>query len=889
MIRSRLFFVVELLIFAVPLSSFGKNIYFNSFNNLNDFTVLPNYQAATIVHSEAGPGGTCIHLAGGTLVSKSNIRIPVEYGKYYELSCLAKSNDIHTRISIYIQCYDSIGHLYKEIALDSIHANEGWSESERFFAIDSPDVNSVSLRMCVPGKMFIDEIILKNADILSSAKSSRSPLIHISPEKEVWKQGDRINAKVELWNCTEREKIGSNYFAEMRDVDGHLISYVSILKEKRGIISPGGVQEYDMVFPESVKAPPGRYNLSFIVKNNSEILKQSRSIGIMPISSIKTRSDVVRGNTPVYFMLTSGPLDLSSAIRIKRWGFDVIDYDVTWGDVEPGKREFDFTFTDKLVSICKQAEIGLGIRIVAWNLPAWVKERSVSDRGMIGVNAPAWSDVSRIELPELWKAIAIHYKNEPTVFFYSVTTGLNDCPMSGSFEHFQSGTEFFDYSAYSAAYWRNWLKQHNYSLQQISTLYGHDIKNWQEIVQPNSQTYKYIPFKDEANQDNDKIFRLFCEFNAQGVADVLTASWASIRSIDANIPILWKAGGVLHEGRLKGFDYNRILDACRKMNIVVTDSGLPNYTFAKLDFCRNKWASVETAGELGELYEKPPMMPERVMRGFWGAIRTQTRWVGLCLWSLETPSEAWASLKPLLNSCYGSSRWNEDFYIYGGSKWQSYTQEIWDFENGNNSPYTRTFELINDNAIQAKTFFDTDANLNNNSIVCDPGSMYIPDNIEEFMLRKVRAGGQLWLMPNSNTDKPNSEILRILNRTPKTDSDSVQIAYEGKGTVIRFPSHEVLNNYLVKYPGAIKWESNNSKLWACLLEKEGQFRLVLLNRSQDVAHGKLYFSGKLKNSALVSDGDGFGPIMRLNSDSDGYVINLRPQELRSFVLMFEKK
>ena len=350
---------------------------------------------------------------------------------------------------------------------------------------------------------------------------------------------------------------------------------------------------------------------------------------------------------------------------IKRLGFDIVELDLYWSDLEPVEGNFTWKRLDTFINYAEKNDLKVAIKVVMWDLPSWITERMVSDRGDIGMCPPNWGRIAEEKLPRLWQKIAERYANNPAVVLYYPHMGLQDGPIHGDFDKALGPAQYYDYSDESQKAWRRFLKEEKQlTLEKVSTLMNKKFSSWEEVYQPKSFEYKGEKYREE-------IWKLFVEFQAYGVTKVFERLFRAIRSVDEKTPVEIRIGGGADEWLIKGFDFTSLIPLCKKYNgILVQTNSNPDKQVACL-------------GSLSQSFELPfttevgaPPNSVQVVRSILNSIKAGARAHFYCFWQAGRPTDDWAYLKPLWKNIFGGKRIEDNLVLLHAAQLPSYDSNL---------------------------------------------------------------------------------------------------------------------------------------------------------------------------------------------------------------------
>ena len=595
------------------------------------------------------------------------------------------------------------------------------------------------------------------------------------------------------------------------------------------------------VFLPLANLTPGSWKLQIHMLVNGNIVDyQEHRFGKAPFPKEElTRENVSTRKEPIFFMMLSQWPDTEMLRNFRARGFDVVEQDFTWGEIEPTQGVYNWEIIDRTLKLTENSGIKSAIKIQCWDLPADLKQRMVSSRGEAG-DCPPNRGESMKRLTALWKAVAQRYANHPQVIWYVPTVGLNDGPQHGSFTRCHSVKQCFDYSPENAAEWADYLKK-RFSLEEVCEFYGKNFSSWEEVPLP-SDEIKYDPEKDPYLPKN--VFDYFMEYNAEGITKALTGIWRAIRSVDTKTPIIWKVGGNYQERVPKGFEYEKLLQTCKELDVIFTSTGTPSQTGEpiKIEFARNILPDKVMVGEVGAEGEMFPAPPLCTSRCFYLTMRYDMQIMGFCHYPVDIPPDLWGHIKNMQAEVRGFSRYSGNLRIWADSSVRTYSQRMVDLITSRTSTLRANMQWVeNLNLPFAHLYERTLDNLQKTDVLLDPGSPFFPEDVLKKLLAFVNDGGTLLLTKTSGIYQKSPEIAELrkkaVNGTVSLGAGKIFFLSDEKSLAAAAEKLQLLP--------PVTWQGNIPIHFSIMENAKGDKKLLLFNPTDKNAAGTVSCNGIL--------------------------------------------
>ena len=495
---------------------------------------------------------------------------------------------------------------------------------------------------------------------------------------------------------------------------------------------------------------------------------------------------------------------------------------------------------DRTLELAKRHDLKIGIKVMCWNLPADLKQRMLSSKNEQGACPPNTGEAME-RLTAMWRAIAKRYAGHPQVIWYTASVGLNDGPLHGSFTAPHSVRQCFDYSPDNAKGWPAFLQQ-VLPFAEVKKQYQRDFRSWDEVPLPNDRL-KYDPKQHPAVERN--VFDLFMQYNAQGVTRALTGLWNAIREEDTQTPILWKAGGGYHERVPKGFEYETLLDVCKKQNVIFTSTATPSLTGEpfKIEFARLKLPRRIMAGEVGAEGERFPAPPLCTSKCFYLTMRYDMPIQGFCVYPSDVPCELWGYIKALQCESRGFQRLGGKLRIYGDTDIRTYSQCMLDLAYVANSPLRQNMLLVEEMSLPFSFIYDCNwtESLSLEQVLYDPGTPVFPSLALQRLQDFVAKGGQCILAPTSGCFQPGEFFVALRQQAKRDRNSSVPFLRQGNGTFY-LPENATEFALLAEHlglRGPLRWDGKQKVMFSILQNAVGKRKVLLFNPGDTLATGRL--------------------------------------------------
>ncbi|MBO5309398.1 MAG: beta-galactosidase [Lentisphaeria bacterium] len=760
---------------------------------------------------------------------------PVSGGNVY---CFENSNQGEggQRVLYYIVEYDRLGKVLNAPRLFSkINTGGGRGKHFTFF---STGENTAKVRITVKsvGKISLSDTVLYQAE------KGKSPLkLNAAADRYFYYKGENGRLDTAVFNTGKRMERYSLLLRLTNDRTGETFVPEPWQMDHGGRVPGNGWHRSSVELPFS-QLSPGSWRLQLHMINGGTVVDvQEHLFGIAPAPREElTRKNIHTRKEPVFFMMLSQWPDMEMFRKFRAWGFDVVEPDFTWGEVETAKGVYDWSLIDRTLEIAAKNDLKVAIKVMCWNLPADLKQRMISSNNDRGACPPNRGE-SLERLTALWKAIAERYRNHPQVVWYTVSVGLNDGPLHGSFGPCHSVKQCYDYSADNAANWGDYLKKH-FTLDEVGKMYGRSFTDWQSIPLP-GQEFKYDPVTNPVREEN--IFDHFMKYNASGVTDALTGIWQEIRRLDKDTPILWKAGGGYLERVPKGFEYDKLLTFCKNNNVIFTSTATPALTAEplKIEYARTHLPQTVMAGEVGAEGERFPAPPLCTAKCFYLTMRYDMQIMGFCVYPSDVPPELWGYIKNLQGELRDFRRYSGRLRIYGDADVRTYSQRMLDRIYVGNSLLRKNMQHVEELNLPFAFVYDrTLDTLTADQVVYDPGTPFFPAETLKRLLRFVREGGTLIFSAASGNWHPGDDIAKL--RRQAGEKRKLPL---GKG-VIYFPDDArefAALSVKLNFASPIVWNGKTPLFISVMQNQSGDRKLILFNPAEKKASGTLKCSGEL--------------------------------------------
>ncbi len=729
--------------------------------------------------------------------------------------------------------------------------NNALSEKEVLFAkTNTNDVESTSLLFFTTGsktakiKLTIQsggEVNICDTRIAEAEKGESALKIDLRPDRYYYypEQDGMLNLVV--YNTGKKmERLGS-ILTRIENAQGESYALPMTMLDYGGRVAAQNWLRGEIKLPVSeLKSGPWTVKNYFVV-DNKIVDEQIRQIGIsnVPYEAV-TRDNLYKRQEPIFFMMLSQWPEYGMYKRFRDWGFDVIEPDLTWAELEPQKGVYSWEVLDRCLKTAKETNLAIGIKIMCWDVPADLKERMISSNGDVG-HVPPIKGEAFDRLVNLWRAIAIRYKDHPQVAWYTISIGMNDGPLHGSFTRCHSVKQCFDYSPANEAGWSAFL-QERLSLAEVSKLYNKNFKSWNEVKFPD-QSYKYSPEGEGKNLEKNNIFDLFIEYNKKAVTDGFVRVWDAIREVDSKTPIFLKAGGGYLERNPKAFDYEKLFELCKEKGVLFVSTSTPALTAEPLKIERAQQALSDTiiAGEVGAEGERFPAPPLCTSKCFYLTMRYDMPIMGFCVYPSDVPPDLWGPIKMMQQEVKGFKRYDGKLRIYGDANMRTYTQLAYDMLAAPSSPFRKNMEVIEYNNYPFSYLYDANLpweSLDKNLVIFDPGSPFFEKEVEEAFLKHAEIGGVVVLSPNSLWAQKDSIFNKFRKNAVKNEKNIAFYKYDKGGFYfLNNPKELEIINSAVMSP--VRWRGNLPVLVSIMFNNDGKCKVILFNPNDKEVNGTL--------------------------------------------------
>jgi len=262
---------------------------------------------------------------------------------------------------------------------------------------------------------------------------------------------------------------------------------------------------FDVVIPHShAEYQSGPYYLTVEIWKDNRLLDSRNELwGVKGIAPRKTSSEPQPrymkerslGTMGQFHFGLGSPIEPEAIRQLKKFGFNSIQIECYWGDLEPIIGVYNFELYDRALEVAREEglTVDLSIHMLDRRVPNWIPDEEIMRDQFGGYVVPRsmqiyaynslvytpsyWGEVS---MPRLYKAIELlaeRYKDDPIVSGYAVATVA--CEVSYSSDSYR----FFDYSepaqkAYKEEYLQKVL---GLDLDGVNKRWRTDYENWDEI------------------------------------------------------------------------------------------------------------------------------------------------------------------------------------------------------------------------------------------------------------------------------------------------------------------------------------------------------------------------------------------------------------------------
>ncbi len=744
---------------------------------------------------------------------------------------------IGQRVLFYYREFDANGNdlSKKDVLFAKTNTNDNEGGVNLFFSV-GPKTAKVKLSIQSVGKVNI-----RDAEVKELAVGKSDLHVDVRPNRYYYYPNEDGMLNFAVYNSGKKMVRLGTILTRLENASGESYALPVTMFDFGGRVAPGNWLRGEIKLPVSeLHAGPWSVK-NYLISDGKIIDVQIRQIGISDVPyEVVTRHNVRNRKEPIFFMMLSQWPEYGMYKRFRDWGFDVIEPDLTWGELEPSKGNYCFDVINRSLDIAKDTKLAFGIKVMCWDVPADLEERMISSNGDIG-HVPPIRGEGFDRLVNLWREIARRYKDHPQVAWYTPSVGMNDGPLHGSFTRCHSVKQCFDYSPANEAGWCKFL-QARFSLAEVSKLYNKNFSSWSEVKFPD-QSYKYSPEGEGKNTEPNNIFDLFIEYNAQAVTEGFIRIWDAIREVDPDTPILLKAGGGYLERVPKGFEYEKLFKLCQEKNILFVSTSTPALTAEPLKIERAQQALPNTiiVGEVGAEGEQFPAPPLCTSKCFYLTMRYDMPIMGFCVYPSDVPPDLWGPIKMMQQELKGYKRYDGKLRIYGDANMRTYSQIAIDMLSAQGSPYRKNMEKIEYSSYPFSHIYDAYlpwSNLGNDIVIFDAGSPAFTKEVETNLLKHAEKGGMVVLSSNSLWAQKGS-ILNTYRKNAVKNNQNISFYQYGKGGFY-FPNTptdlEKINPAILS---PVRWRGNVPVLTSIMFNKQGDCKVILFNPGDKTAIGTL--------------------------------------------------
>ena len=184
------------------------------------------------------------------------------------------------------------------------------------------------------------------------------------------------------------------------------------------------------------------------------------------------------------------------ARQMKGMGLQYIRANIPWEDVEPEPGRYDFRIPADMLKFAGQEDIHVAFWMFATTrgsglgdggVPWWtLKEPAIDRNGNKGFHPTLWSPFYREHYFGMIDTFTRRFANSPMLSKFILDFGNSDFPYG--YDYYVNPPDWFDYSDFERAAFSRYLRNTlDYSLEEVSGLYGKDFASWDDVPVPYSE------------------------------------------------------------------------------------------------------------------------------------------------------------------------------------------------------------------------------------------------------------------------------------------------------------------------------------------------------------------------------------------------------------------
>ncbi len=241
--------------------------------------------------------------------------------------------------------------------------------------------------------------------------------------------------------------------------------------------------------------------------------------------------------------------------QMKKLGFQYTRANIPWEDVEPEPGVYDWRIPSDILDFAREENIQVAFWMFATTrgsglgdggVPWWtLKEPAIDRDGNKGFHPTLWSPFYRKHYFGMIDAFTKQFADNSNLSKFVLDFGNSDFPYG--YYYYVNPPHLFDYSEYERAAFSRYLRNHmNYSLEEISLVYGKNFNNWEDIPVPyieEAESWRiYLDFRRWSVQNGMQKVAAICAKNApkkvpkdlpgHGLGSIsdLSASWYDVKA-----------------------------------------------------------------------------------------------------------------------------------------------------------------------------------------------------------------------------------------------------------------------------------------------------------------------------------------------------------------------
>ncbi len=214
-------------------------------------------------------------------------------------------------------------------------------------------------------------------------------------------------------------------------------------------------------------------------------------------------------------------------VQMKKLGLQYLRANIPWEDVEPEPGIYDWRIPADMLKFAGEENIPIAFWMFATTqgsglgdggVPWWtLKEPAIDREGNKGFHPTLWSPFYRDHYFGMIDTFTRRFSDSKMLTKFILDFGNSDFPYG--YYYYVNPPDLFDYSEYEKAAFSRYLRNHqDYSLGEVSRLYGMEFPSWDKVPVPfaeNEAPWRvYLNFRRWSIEQGMKIVHEICAKNA---------------------------------------------------------------------------------------------------------------------------------------------------------------------------------------------------------------------------------------------------------------------------------------------------------------------------------------------------------------------------------------